>query len=321
MEYLIQFIDSLWQNSNFTRTAILGIIAITVVLMTISLSLIVVGVMNPIRRRLSSIANEKANERETKGSFKKMAESAQPLTLPKKQETRQTQLDLIRAGYRSPSALSTFYAIKLLLALLLPGIVLFGATLNAQYSVFQVVFAALFAAMLGTQLPTYFLAHQLKKRQKEILHGFPDALDLLVSCTEAGLGLNSALQRVADEMDVSCPELAEEMSQVNAEIRAGVDRVQAMRGLYERTGLDDLRGLVSLFSQTMRFGTSIADALRMYAEEFRDKRMQRAEEQAAKLATKMIFPMVLCIFPAFFVVAIGPAILKFMAAFQVVGGN
>ena len=95
--------------------------------------------------------------------------------------------------------------------------------------------------------------------------------------------------------------------------------MQAIRGLYERTGLDDIRGLVSLFSQTLRFGTSIADALRMYAEEFRDKRMQRAEEQAAKLSTKMIFPMVLCIFPAFFVVAIGPAVLKLMNAFQAMG--
>ena len=322
MEYLIQFIDSLLRDPDYTRGVILLIIAVTVILATISLGFIIVGIMNPIRKRLMSIANEKDKEREAKGSFNRMAESAQPLTMPKKaQETQQTQLNLIRAGYRSQSALSTFYAIKLLLGLILPGMVLFGATIYPHFSTTQVVFSALFAALLGSQLPTYILQYKLKKRQKEILHGFPDALDLLVSCTEAGLGLNSALQRVADEMDVSCPELAEELSQVNAEIRAGVDRVQAMRGLYERTGLDDLRGLVSLFSQTMRFGTSIADALRMYAEEFRDKRMQRAEEQAAKLATKMIFPMVLCIFPAFFVVAIGPAVLKLMNAFQNMGGN
>ena len=114
---------------------------------------------------------------------------------------------------------------------------------------------------------------------------------------------------MADELAVSQPELAAELALVNAEIRAGVDRVQALKNLGNRTGLEDIRGLVSLLAQTLRFGTSIADTLRVYAEEFRDKRMQRAEEQAAKIGTKLIFPLVVCIFPSFFLVAIGPAIL------------
>ena len=317
MEYLVQFIDSLWQNPELSRIVILLIIAITVILVTISISFIIIGVTNPMRKRLLSISKEMEKQGGTKGSFNKLAESAQPLTMPKKAaETQQTQVDLIRAGFRSPGALSTFYAIKLLLGLLLPGMVLFGATFYSHYTAFQVGFAALFVAFAGLQLPNYILKYKLKKRQKEIIHGFPDALDLLVSCTEAGLGLNSALQRVADEMNISCPELAEELSQVNAEIRVGVEREQAIRGLYQRTGKNDIRVASGLLSQIMRFGTSIADALRMYAEEFRDKRMQRAEEQAAKLATKMIFPMVLCIFPAFFIVAIGPAVLMMMDAFS-----
>jgi tight adherence protein C len=136
---------------------------------------------------------------------------------------------------------------------------------------------------------------------------------------EAGLGLAPALQRVADEVSVSHPELGAELGLVNAEMRAGVERTQALRNLAERTGLSDIRGLVTLMVQTLRFGTGIADALRVYSEEFRDKRMQAAEEQAAKIGTKMIFPLAFCIFPSFFLVAIGPAVLAVIDVFANLG--
>ena len=145
-------------------------------------------------------------------------------------------------------------------------------------------------------------------------NGFPDALDLLVVCVEAGLGLSTAIQRVAEEIAVSHPELADDMMLVTTEVRAGIDNVTALKNLAVRSGLEDIRGLVTLLSQSLRFGTSIADTLRVYSEEFRDKRMQAAEEQAAKIGTKLIFPLVTCLFPAFFVVTIGPAILKVLAA-------
>jgi len=145
---------------------------------------------------------------------------------------------------------------------------------------------------------------------------FPDALDLLVVCVESGLGLAPALQRVADELMVSHPELGTELASVNAEMRAGVERTQALKNLSARTGLEDIRGLVALLVQTMRFGTSVADALRVYSEEFRDKRMQAAEEQAAKIGTKLIFPLVFCLFPSFFLVAIGPAVLRLIEVFK-----
>ena len=125
-----------------------------------------------------------------------------------------------------------------------------------------------------------------------------------------GIRLAAAIQRVADELMVSHPELSTELALVNAEMRAGVDRTKALVNLADRTGLDDIRGLVSLLVQTMRFGTGIADALRVYSEEFRDKRMQAAEEQAALIGTKLIFPLVLCLFPSFFIVAIGPAVMR-----------
>ncbi|MEJ2087068.1 MAG: type II secretion system F family protein [Gammaproteobacteria bacterium] len=146
--------------------------------------------------------------------------------------------------------------------------------------------------------------------------GFPDALDLLVVCVESGLGLTQALQRVADEIIVSHAELGLELSVVNAEVRAGVDQVTALRNFASRTGLEDVRGLVSLLTQTLKFGTGVADSLRVYAAEFRDKRMQRAEEQAAKIGTKLIFPLIVFMFPGFFIVALGPAVIRLMTVFE-----
>jgi tight adherence protein C len=165
-------------------------------------------------------------------------------------------------------------------------------------------------------LPSMWLDRKVARRHKLLRDGFPDALDLLTVCVESGLGLTQALQRVSDELDVSHPELAAEFAQVTAQMRAGVERESALRGLATRTGLDDIRGLVSLLAQTLRFGTGIADALRVYSEDFRDRRMQRAEEAAAKMGTKLIFPLVLCLFPSFFVVAVGPAVIRLTEAFS-----
>ena len=177
------------------------------------------------------------------------------------------------------------------------------------------VFFAVAASFPRHAAAGIWLDRAVAKRHKLLRDGFPDALDLLTVCVESGLGLPQALQRVADELEVSHPELAVELGNVTAQMRAGVDRETALRGLATRTGLDDVRGLVSLLAQTLRFGTGIAEALRVYSEDFRDKRMQRAEEAAAKIGTKLIFPLVVCLFPAFFVVAIGPAVLRMMEAF------
>jgi tight adherence protein C len=170
-------------------------------------------------------------------------------------------------------------------------------------------------------LPNFVLHKLTDKRIRALTNGFPDALDLLVVCVESGLGLAAAIQRVADELGVSHPELAFELALVNAEIRVGVQREQALKNLADRTGLEDIRGLVGLLVQTMRFGTGVADALRVYSEEFRDKRTQKAEEQAAKMGTKLVFPLVLFMFPIFFIVAVGPAVLRIIDAFAQVGAG
>ncbi len=150
----------------------------------------------------------------------------------------------------------------------------------------------------------------MKNRQASILNGFPDMLDLLVACSEAGLGLNAALQRVTNEISLSYPELAEELQNVNLEMRAGIDRMDALKGLALRTGIEEISGLVSMLRQSIRFGSGVSETLRIYSEEFRDRRMQKAEAVAGGIGTKMIFPLILCIFPAFFVVAIGPAVIN-----------
>jgi tight adherence protein C len=198
----------------------------------------------------------------------------------------------------------------------LPLVVFVASPFFPRITSGQLLIAAVLMGFLGSIIPSVWLDRSVKSRQRELRVAFPDALDLLVVCVEAGLGLAPAMQRVADDLMISYPELGLELTLVNAEMRAGVERAQALKNLAERTGLDDIRGLVALLVQTLRFGTGIADALRVYSEEFRDKRMQAAEEAAAKIGTKMIFPLTLCLFPSFFLVAIGPAVVRLVEAFK-----
>jgi tight adherence protein C len=199
--------------------------------------------------------------------------------------------------------------------LALPLLVIVVSRWVPDWSNQQILIFAALAGAVGLFAPSLVLDKLVAKRQRALRVGFPDALDLLVVCVESGLGLAQAIQRVARELEVSHAELAEELSLVSVETRAGVERADALRNFAERTGLEDIRGLVALLVQTMRFGTSVADALRVYSEEFRDKRMQAAEELAAKVGTKMIFPLVVCLFPSFFLVAIGPAVLRMIDGF------
>jgi tight adherence protein C len=230
------------------------------------------------------------------------------------EELNATTKRLSYAGHRGPNALQTFYGIKALLTIALPFGVLVASRWLPEHTSFELMFYGLGAAALGLTLPGYVLDKMVQKQMTKLRRAFPDALDLLVVCVESGLGLAAAIQRM-----VSHPELSTELALVNAEMRAGVERSRALKNLADRTGLADIRGLVSLLVQTMRFGTGVADALRIYSEEFRDKRMQAAEEQAALVGTKLIFPLVLCLFPSFFIVAIGPAVLRLVAVFRVMG--
>jgi len=174
---------------------------------------------------------------------------------------------------------------------------------------------AIMAAAVAYLVPAYIVQRRIRLRQKEIRNGLPDALDLLIISLEAGLALDQAMLKCSEELAIAYPALAEEFRLVNIETRAGKPRLEALKNFAGRTQVDDVRALVAMLVQTDRFGTSVAQSLRTHAEESRIKRRQRAEEKAAKLSAKLIFPLVFFLLPAFFVVATGPALLEFVEFF------
>jgi len=288
MEYLLQIFANIAGDPGQARLFLSIVLGIAAMLFGMGALYLVLNMTDPVRRRLRTVAGGREGGSRRGESLAALVEPVSDYVMPKKsKELSEIRSRLIHAGYRAENAMASFYAIKTLAGLAFIAIAILGATFYPLLTSFQVALAALFAGFTGMMLPNYVLAQRAARRQRQIMNDFPDALDLMVACTEAGLGLNSALQQV----------------------RAGVDRVEALKDLADRTGLSDIRGLVSMLAQSMRFGVSIAETLRVYAEEFRDKRMQRAEEKAAMVGTKMIFPLVLCMFPAFFVVTVGPAVL------------
>jgi tight adherence protein C len=167
-------------------------------------------------------------------------------------------------------------------------------------------------AMIGYLLPGLVVDRLVSRRQQLIQNGLPDALDLMIVCLESGSSMDQAIIKVSEELSLAYPALAEELRLVVTETRAGKPRLEAFRNLAARTGVEDVRSLVAMLVQTDRFGTSVAQALRTHAETSRVKRRQRAEERAAKIGVKLVFPLVFCLFPAFFVVTLGPAVVKFV---------
>jgi tight adherence protein C len=213
---------------------------------------------------------------------------------------------LVAAGFRSPEAIVIFFGIRLGVAVLVFLVLATPIVVRPNLAV------ALGGCGLGYILPGIVLARLAKKRQHRIRLGLPDVLDLLVVSVEAGLGLDQAIQRVGDELAFAHPDLSDELRLINLELRAGKGRAEALRNLAERTGVDDVSSLVTMLVQTDKFGTSVAQSLRVHSETVRTKRRQRAEEAAAKTGAKMVFPLVFCIFPAIWVVTIGPAAIKFV---------
>jgi tight adherence protein C len=223
------------------------------------------------------------------------------------------RLRLIQAGYASPRAVPIFLGARIGVPVILAGAMLvLLPPLGLAWG--QVMLATLWLGAMGYILPPFVIGSKLKNRQKEMQKALPDALDLMVVCVEAGLALNQAMVRVAEEIHRLSPVLSEQISLMNLEIRAGTPREEAFRNLGERTGVQDIKSLMAMLIQTDRFGTSIATALRVHADTLRTKRRQRAEEAAAKTTIKLVFPLVLFIFPAMFVVIIGPGLIQIVEA-------
>jgi tight adherence protein C len=272
---------------------------------------------NAVRERIDSLAEGTLKPRAPKrtGWAERLQKYTAPLaklSLPEENwESSLIRKRFINAGFRHPSTPALYFAGKTLLALVLPlllFLVLNAGTVSRQNS--TVLFYLLLAAALGYYLPNMVLNHAVKVRQREILNTFPDALDLMTICVEAGLAIDSALSRVAGEIGLNSPVLAEELTLVTLELRAGGSKDKALRNLALRTGVEDVDALVAMLIQAERFGTSIASSLRVQSDMLRTKRRLRAEETAAQMGLKLLLPLIFFIFPALLVILLGPAFIQ-----------
>jgi tight adherence protein C len=219
-------------------------------------------------------------------------------------EASKTRMWLMQAGYRDPKHVTIYFALRVLGVIVGIAVVLaLGIGLNSPWFLVGI-------PGLGFLLPRFFLKRMIKSRQHRIRIGLADALDLTVICVEAGLSLDQAMARVGDDLNHAHPDLSDEYHLVNLEMRAGKPRPEALRNLAERTGVDDIKALVAVLIQTDRFGTSVAQALRVHSDGMRTERRQRAEEQAAKTTIKMVPALVVFVLPSMFFVTLGPAVIQ-----------
>lgn len=239
---------------------------------------------------------------------------------PKTEEEMSTaRLRMTRAGYRGKNAVRTFHAIQFTLgiALLILGVIYaIVASATGEVSTTKLVLSVLIPGGVGYYLPKYWVERRVQTRQGEIQNGFPDALDLLLVCVEAGQSLDQAIVRVSKELNAGYPALAEEFEIVSQEVKAGKDKTTVLRGFAERSGVADVASFVTVMIQSQTFGTSIAEALRVYAAEMRDKRIMRAEEMANKLPTKITLGTMMFTVPPLLIILVGPSIYDMMQLFK-----
>jgi tight adherence protein C len=264
----------------------------------------------PARRRLQPAADAARPTglwSQLVGLLRSRRTTRQLTKAPGSSKASRLQRRMASAGWTDPDAANYFA----LAEVAVPGIcamlplALFGP---------QAWLAALVSGGVGYVIPDLVLTRATRAHQKSIQNGLPDAIDLIVVCVEAGSSLDQAIIRASEELNLAVPALASELRTVTNEIRAGKPRLEAFQGLARRTQVDDVRALVAMLTQTDRFGTSIAQALRTHAATARTKRRQRAEERAAKVGVKMVFPLALCLIPALYVVCLGPVIIKIVRA-------
>jgi len=291
----------------------LVIVFVGVAALTAMVASVVVARTSPERRRIRELATAGAGVAVAVGPLT-LTDKPSPVVkkvqtfIPKSpKEMGRLQRRLTRAGYPSTKAAVYFAAAEMITPLVFAVAVLWYYNWEMRGGLFAVL-----AAGVGYTVPGFWLANRTAKRQKEIRNGLPDALDLFIVCVEAGSALDQAIVKASEELAIAYPALAFELRMITTETRAGKPRLEAFKNFAARTGVDDVRSLVAMLIQTDRFGTSIAQALRTHAEVSRTKRRQRAEERAAKLGVKLVFPLVFCLFPAMYVVVLGPAVIKIM---------
>jgi tight adherence protein C len=268
--------------------------------------------------RLRALGGQQQQAVENKPAIKERFEQAlDPLSkaIPlSPSDLSRTRKLLVQAGYRDAMHLNYYFGSRVLMAVVGFGLVMLLAGLDNPALVIGIT-------ALGFLLPRFILKRMIKERQNRIRIGLPDALDLTVICVEAGLALDQAMMRVGQDLHHAHPDLSDEFHLVNLEMRAGKPRAEALRNLVERTGVDDIRSLVGTLIQTDRFGTSVAQALRVHSDSLRTERRQRAEEQAAKTTIKMVPPLVIFVLPSIIFVTIGPAVIELIRQLGPVTGG
>lgn len=283
------------------------------------LGLLYVFSPNRMRGRMEQIAGQTGGAPEDAGWLDAWVETlvrwAQPisrLSLPKEGwENSQLRVRFMNAGWRSASAPPLYFGAKTVLAIALPMTGLIVASETPAFRDQTVMFALLAVlGAIGYYLPNAVLSRKVAQRQRTVFEEFPDVIDLLTVCVEAGLGLDAALMRVADELALRCPVLADELKLMLLELRSGFSKEKALSNLSLRTGVEDVDKFASMLIQADRFGTSLGDSLRVLSEMLRTKRRMRAEEQAAKIALKLLFPLIFTIFPSLLLVLLGPAFIQ-----------
>jgi tight adherence protein C len=223
------------------------------------------------------------------------------------------RIRLLNAGYRGETPLIFYYGVKSIFAFMLPAIYIIYAALNYRNaSLNQSAGIAVMLCASGYYLPNFFLKYKIEKRRKALFESFPDALDLIRICVASGLGIEAAVARVGSELHIISTDLSEEFDILAMELRAGATRNDAFNNFAMRCGIEDIKALVAMLMQASRFGTSVSESLHVYSEGLRTKRKLLAQEAAAKIPVKLALPLIICIFPAIFVVILGPAVISLM---------
>lgn len=279
--------------------------------------------IDPMRKRIMDLSDndlpENSGESEIMNTLVRVVDPISKLSLPSAGwEKSPLQRNFINAGWRNPDTPKIYFAIKTILTFGIPLVLyLIFATLIDPEKRILLLLILLVGSAIGYYLPNIVLSNAVMKRQREVFETFPDSLDLLTICMEAGLSFDQALGKVANEISIKSKTLSEELGLVMMEMRSGFSRERALRNLAMRTGVEDVDTLATMVIQSERFGTSIGDSLRVQSDNLRSKRRLKAEEAAAKIALKLLFPLIFFLFPMLFIVIMGPAVLQIFKTFQV----
>jgi tight adherence protein C len=299
----------------FAITPILIFISIVGIIW--SIALLLPPRTNVVTERLEQlkVTQERRTKKEVLPFFLKILKYVTDLIpAPQEKQVSRYRNLLVLAGFRSRDSARIFYGVKLILTVALPAAFLFTGFRSVDHTTGVLITAIL--AFIGFLAVDGYLSYKVRTRQEEIFHNMPDVLDLLAIIVEAGMGLDAALRKVSEEHVLAKTLLAMEIRQIVSEMTVGLPRIDALRNLNRRTGLDDIKALTDILIQSEKFGTSVSQALKGFAESLRTKRRQIAEEAAAKTTIKLVFPLIFCIFPALFIVILGPAAISILRAFS-----